>query len=55
MPNWFVLLRYAKLAGIPLEFIVDDEIDLDYFEKYLAVVWQKREELTIPVTLFWPK
>lgn len=55
MPNWIVLIRYAKLAGVPLEFIVDDDIDLDYFKHYLTVVDAKRGELTIPVTLFWRK
>lgn len=42
MPSGNVLIRYAKFAGIPLEFIVDDEIDLDYFKRYLGVVHQKR-------------
>jgi|ERR1043165_8679610 transcriptional regulator with XRE-family HTH domain len=54
-PDWFVLIRYAKFAGVPLEFIVDDETPLDYFKHYLTVVNQKRGELTLPVTLFWPK
>ena len=38
MPNLFVLIRYARRARIPLEFIVDDDIDLDYFKHYLGVV-----------------
>ncbi len=38
MPSWIVLIRYAKLAGVPLEFIVDDEIDLDYFKHHLTGV-----------------
>lgn len=45
MPSWFVLIRYAKLAGIPLEFIVDDDIDLDYFKYYLTVVEERRGQL----------
>jgi hypothetical protein len=56
MPSWIVLLHYAGVAGIPLEFIVDDDIDLDYFTKYLAVVDLRRGELTGPdhyMTLFW--
>lgn len=56
MPNWIVLLYYARLAGIPLEFIVDDDIDLDYFTKYLTVADLRRGELTDTehyVTLFW--
>jgi transcriptional regulator with XRE-family HTH domain len=46
MPSWIVLLRYARLAGLPLEFIVDDDIKLDYFKRNLAVVDQRRGELT---------
>ena len=38
VPSLVVLMRYAKLADIPLEFIVDDDIALDDLEKYLAVV-----------------
>ena len=60
MPSWFVLIRYAKLAGIPLEFIVDDDIDLDYFKHYLTAVDRKRGELNEPeepeehrMVLFW--
>ena len=60
MPNWRVLIYYARLAGIPLEFIVDDDIDLDYFKKYLTVVDQRRGELNQPdeptdhhMMLFW--
>ena len=60
MPSWFVLIRYAKLAGIPLEFIVDDDIDLDYFKHYLTGVDRKRGELNQPqepeehrMVLFW--
>ena len=45
MPSWFVLIRYAKLAGVPLEFIVDDEIDLAYFKYYLTVVEERRRQL----------
>ncbi|HKS10250.1 MAG TPA: helix-turn-helix domain-containing protein [Pyrinomonadaceae bacterium] len=48
MPSWFVLIRYAKLAGVPLEFIVDDEIDLDYFKHHLSGVDRKRGELNQP-------
>ena len=57
MPSWFVLIRYAKLAGVPLEFIVDDDIDLDYFKRYLA--GDKGGELNQPeepderMVVFW--
>ena len=60
VPSFVVLIRYAKLAGIPLEFIVDDDIDLDYFRKYLSGVDRKRGELNQPeeseehrMMLFW--
>ena len=60
VPSFRVLIRYARLAGIPLEFIVDDGIDLDYFKKYLKVAESKRGELNDPpestehhITLFW--
>jgi DNA-binding XRE family transcriptional regulator len=60
MPSWFVLIRYAKLAGVPLEFIVDDDIDLDYFKHYLTGIDRKRGELNQPqepeehrMVLFW--
>lgn len=60
VPSWIILLRYARLADIPLEFIVDDDIDLDYFKKYLTVVDQRRGELNEPenptnhhMILFW--
>jgi hypothetical protein len=56
MPSWIVLLHYARLAGVPLEFIVDDDIDLDYFTKYLVVADLRRGELTDPehyITVFW--
>jgi transcriptional regulator with XRE-family HTH domain len=28
-PNLLVLLAYARLAEIPLEYIIDDDLDLD--------------------------
>ena len=45
VPSFRVLIHYARLAGIPLEFIVDDDIDLDYFKHYLTAVDRKRGEL----------
>jgi hypothetical protein len=58
MPSLRVLIYYARVAGIPLEFIVDDDIDLDHFKHYLTVVEQRRDELTDPepehhIALFW--
>src|SRR5688572_10875497 len=60
VPSFRVLICYARLAGIPLEFILDDDIDLDYFKRYLMVVDRKRGELNQPeeperhhLVLFW--
>jgi hypothetical protein len=60
VPSLAVLIRYSKLAGIPLAFIVDDEIDLTYFKQYLTGVDRKRGELNQPeepeehrMVLFW--
>lgn len=59
-PSWFVLIRYAKLAHVPLEFIVDDNIPLDYFSHYLTEVDKRCGELNgqpepieHQVMLFW--
>src|SRR5687768_13491467 len=57
MPSLITLLYYSRIAGIPLEYIVDDDIDLDYFKKYLTLADRKRGELNDPpdyhLTLFW--
>ena len=54
MPSLRVRIYYARVAGIPLEFIVDDDIDLDYFNHYFSVVEERRNEPTEErVTLFW--
>src|SRR5688572_14592991 len=60
VPSLRVLIHYARLASIPLEFIVDDDIDLDYFKHYLIGVDRKRGELNQPeepedhrMVLFW--
>lgn len=59
MPSLIVLLRYARLAGVPMEFIVDDEINMETFRHQLAIVDSIRGELHDPpdyrVTLFWHK
>ena len=31
-PDLLIVLRYARLAGIPMEMIVDDQIDLPWRE-----------------------
>lgn len=51
VPSFRVLIYYSRLAGIPMEFIVDDNIDLDYFKHYLTVVERKRGELNILTNL----
>ena len=58
MPNWSVLIRYAKLAGVPLEFIVNDEVDLAYFKRRLAgdkdgEINQPEEPEEHRMVLFW--
>ena len=60
VPSFRVLIHYARLAGIPLEFIVDDDIDLDYFKQCLTGVDRNRGELNQPqepeehrMVLFW--
>jgi hypothetical protein len=49
-----LLVYYARLARVPLEFIVDDDIAVDYFKHYLTLVEAERSEPTEErVTLFW--
>ena len=55
VPSFRVLISYARLARIPLEFIVDDDIDLACFKEYLTVV-KTRGKNGPPeqrVALFW--
>ena len=53
LPSLQVLVAYARLAGIPMEFLVIDEIDVPYFTQYVGA--KHRGEVTIPVTLYWHK
>ena len=59
VPSFRVLIYYSRLAGIPMEFIVDDDTDLEYFKYYLTVVERKRGEMnqpTVPdahIMLYW--
>lgn len=54
VPSLRVLIYYARLAGVTLEFIVDDDIDVAYFKYYLTVVEAKRSGPTEQrITLFW--
>lgn len=52
-PNLILLLYYARLARIPMEFLVVDEIDVPYFTEYVEAKY--RGEVTVPVTLFMRK
>lgn len=53
LPNLLLLVAYARLGGIPMEFLVIDEIDLDYFTQYVGARF--RGETTTPITLYWRK
>ena len=37
MPSLMVLLYYARVAGIPMEYLADDEIDLKAFKNSLTL------------------
>jgi transcriptional regulator with XRE-family HTH domain len=50
-PNLILLLHYARLAEIPMEFLVIDEVDVAYFTQYVGAKY--RGEVTIPITLYW--
>ena len=55
VPSFVALIQYARLAGIPLEFIVDDDINVAYFKEYLTVV-KTRGENDLPeqrTVLYW--
>jgi transcriptional regulator with XRE-family HTH domain len=36
MPNLLTVLAYARAAGIPMEYLADDEVDLTTFRGHLA-------------------
>lgn len=38
IPNWIILLDYARLGEIHIDDLVDDEIDLPAFHGALAIV-----------------
>lgn len=44
MPSLIVLLYYARAAAIPMELIVDDEVDLKTFKSHLEAADKKRGE-----------
>ena len=45
IPSLVTLLYYARIAGIPLESIVDDDIDLETFRNQLVEAEEKRGEV----------
>lgn len=60
IPSMITLLYYARIAGIPLEYIVDDDIDMDAFRGELIVGQEKRgeetrEDIISRVSAFWTK
>lgn len=52
-PNMLVLLAYARLAGITVELIIDDRVDMAQFRKALAkkarFIEKQRRRLIKPV------
>jgi transcriptional regulator with XRE-family HTH domain len=42
MPDLMTVLAYARAAGIPMEYIADDEVDLKTFRDHLAAADEKR-------------
>ena len=50
-PSLGRLLHYSRIAGIPLEHIVDDDLDLETFRKELILV--KHARVISPTCRFW--
>lgn len=46
VPGLITALNYARIAGIPLEYIVDDDVDLKTFRNQLVEAEVKRGEET---------
>lgn len=54
IPSLVTLLYYSRIAGIPMEYIADDDYDLKTFQTQLDLAEAKRGELNeYRVTLFW--
>lgn len=53
IPSLLTVLYYSRIAGIPMEYIADDDIDLGTFKNHLVRAEGKRGELTSRVVLFW--
>jgi transcriptional regulator with XRE-family HTH domain len=43
-PDLMTVMRYARVAGIPMEYIADDEVDLKTFRSHLAAADEKRRK-----------
>jgi hypothetical protein len=43
-PDLMTILAYCRAAGIPMEYIADDEVDLKTFKNYLAAADEKRQK-----------
>lgn len=41
-PNLMTVMHYARAAGIPMEYLADDEIDLKTFATHLAAADKDR-------------
>jgi transcriptional regulator with XRE-family HTH domain len=44
-PSLMTVMRYARVAGIRMEYIADDEVDLKTFRSHLAEADEKRGKL----------
>jgi transcriptional regulator with XRE-family HTH domain len=53
IPSLVTLLYYSRIAGIPLEYIADDDFDLKTFQQKLNQVEQNRGEIVSRVILFY--
>jgi hypothetical protein len=44
IPDLMTVMRYARVAGIPMEYIADDEVDLKTFRDHLEAADEKRRK-----------
>jgi transcriptional regulator with XRE-family HTH domain len=44
IPDLMTVLAYARAAGIPMEYLADDEVDLKTFREHLAAADEKRRK-----------
>jgi transcriptional regulator with XRE-family HTH domain len=45
MPDLMTVLAYARAAGVPMEYLADDDVDLKAFRDHLAADDEKRGKL----------